>query len=247
MQIIGVALFFSAPFCRLVELGKKKASTHFVGAPMWAHPRESSHLICNLVFGGRGATDAPALPLTRAHGVCPTWVCPQTGIWYPQKWVGFLCFQPNTKPAKVPSTKHPLSRSKGTVVVCRTFKDIGLYHGRLTLLAREEARHHHHSSGEERRRDDCQGNKLQAGQSPWSGYLGLKPSSECSNLGRLLKGYILQPFETCCFFNTNIKGHHHFQVAMCRCMPPDPCWGLGPFLVSAAQPGSSRRPGFWQG
>ena len=34
----------------------------------------------------------------------------------------------------------------------------------------------------------------------------------------LLKRYILQPFETCCFFNTTIQGAHHLQVAMFRCI-----------------------------
>ena len=40
----------------------------------------------------------------------------------------------------------------------------------------------------------------------------------------LLKSHILQPFETCCFFNTKIKGNHHLQVAMFRCFScKDPC------------------------
>ena len=32
--------------------------------------------------------------------------------------------------------------------------------------------------------------------------------------GLLKSRYILQPFETCCFFNTKIKRNHHLQVAM---------------------------------
>ena len=34
----------------------------------------------------------------------------------------------------------------------------------------------------------------------------------------LLKRYILQPFETCCFFNSKIHGNHHIEVAMFRCI-----------------------------
>ena len=39
------------------------------------------------------------------------------------------------------------------------------------------------------------------------------------------KKFVLQPFETCCFFNLETKGHRHLQVAMFRCiMHPDPCY-----------------------
>ena len=47
----------------------------------------------------------------------------------------------------------------------------------------------------------------------------LSPRRKSSNyptniLTGLLKRYILQPFETCGFFNTEIKGNRHLQVAM---------------------------------
>ena len=41
----------------------------------------------------------------------------------------------------------------------------------------------------------------------------------------LKKISILQPFETCCFLKLQNKvGNRHLQVAMFRCMHPDPCW-----------------------
>ena len=54
---------------------------------------------------------------------------------------------------------------------------------------------------------------------------GWMPWLRTSQLGHGSLKDTFCPFETCCFFRTKIKGHHHLPVAMFRCtMHPDPSW-----------------------
>ena len=59
------------------------------------------------------------------------------------------------------------------------------------------------------------GEAQQPGNPKWvalSGNMGTKTCAPIpGGLTGLLKRHMLQPFETCCFFNTKIQGSHHLQ------------------------------------